>query len=132
MGLGMLLAGAVAAALAALVHVAIFVMESIGWRQPRVWRRFGLAAQGDADTVAPMAFNQGFYNLFLAIGVAVGLVLLATPVAQAGYGIAVFAVASMLAASLVLVLSRPSLWRAALTQGLLPLVALVLLVLAVA
>lgn len=132
MGLGMLLAGAVVAALAALVHVAIFVMESVGWRQERVWRRFGLRTRDEADTVAPMAFNQGFYNLFLAVGVVVGLVLLATPVAQAGFGITVFAAASMLAASLVLIASRPALWRAALSQGLLPLVALVLLVLAVA
>ena len=63
------------AALAALLHVYIFVMESIQWTQPRVWRRFGVADQAAADVTKPMAYNQGFYNLFLAIGVAIGLAL---------------------------------------------------------
>ena len=63
------------AALAALLHVYIFVMESVQWTQPRIWRRFGVADQAAADTTKPMAYNQGFYNLFLAIGVVIGLVL---------------------------------------------------------
>ena len=31
--------------------------------------------QAAADTTKPMAYNQGFYNLFLAIGAVIGLVL---------------------------------------------------------
>ena len=31
--------------------------------------------QAAADTIRPMAYNQGFYNLFLAIGAIIGVVL---------------------------------------------------------
>ncbi|MBI5161543.1 MAG: DUF1304 domain-containing protein [Micrococcales bacterium] len=124
----MLVAGAVLAGIAALIHVLIFVLESITWSVPRTWRRFGVTSQADAEVIRPMAFNQGFYNLFLAIGALVGIVLLATPVAQAGFAVTAFATASMLAAALVLVLSSPRLGRAAATQGAAPLVALILLV----
>ena len=62
-------------ALAALLHVYIFVMESVQWTQPRVWKRFGVPDQAAADTTKPMAYNQGFYNLFLAIGAILGIVL---------------------------------------------------------
>ena len=65
----------VIAALAALLHVYIFLMESVQWTQPRVWKRFGVPDQAAADTTKPMAYNQGFYNLFLAIGAVLGLVL---------------------------------------------------------
>jgi putative membrane protein len=114
------------AALAAVVHVAIFVMESVLWMRPAVWKRFGLRSQDDAQTIRPMALNQGFYNLFLAIGVVVGFVLLAHPsLLLAGAVLIFFSCASMLAAALVLVISNPKLARAALTQGLFPLIAVI-------
>jgi hypothetical protein len=50
----------IVAALAALLHVYIWVMESITWRQPETWKRFGVKDQDAADAVQPMAFNQGF------------------------------------------------------------------------
>lgn len=62
--------------LAVLFHVIAFVFESVLWTRPAVFARFGVASQADADTTGPMAYNQGFYNLGLAVGVAVGLVLL--------------------------------------------------------
>lgn len=111
------------AVLAGLVHVLIFVLESVLWSRPTVWSRFGFARQEDADVVRPMALNQGFYNLFLAVGVAIGLVLAAAGASAAGYGIALFSVASMLAAALVLVVSDPRLRRAAAVQGAMPLLA---------
>ena len=61
--------------LAALLHVYIFVMESVQWSQPRIWKRFGVPDQRTADATKPMAYNQGFYNLFLAIGAIIGIVL---------------------------------------------------------
>jgi putative membrane protein len=128
----LLIAGAVAAVLAALIHVLIFAFESVLWRRERVWRRFGVASQAEADTVQPMAYNQGYYNLFLAIGVGLGLTLWLSGAEAmgAGIGITLFALASMLLASVVLVTSSPSLARAAAaTQGALPLVAIALLVL---
>ncbi|MCU1599163.1 MAG: hypothetical protein JWQ47_2902 [Glaciihabitans sp.] len=121
--------GYIFATIAALVHVLIFLMESVFWMRPAVWKRFGLRSQDEADTIRPMALNQGFYNLFLSIGVGVGLVLLATPTLNFGASIIVFfSVACMLAASLVLVITNRRLARAALTQGLFPLLAIVFLV----
>ncbi|GAB2455962.1 putative membrane protein [Conyzicola lurida] len=126
----LLVIGAVFAVLAAVLHVVIFRLESINWSRPAVWKRFGVASQSDADVVRPMAYNQGFYNLFLGIGALLGAALLLTPVALAGYGIALFATGSMLAAATVLILSNRRLARAAITQGTFPLLAVLFLLLA--
>ena len=121
----------VVAALAALLHVYIFVMESIQWTQPRVWRRFGVTDQTAADITRPMAYNQGFYNLFLAIGAVIGLALFwagdAGATAQvAGRTLVLFSLGSMLAAALVLLTSGPKYARPAAIQGTLPLIGFVL------
>ena len=118
------------AALAALLHVYIFVMESVQWTQPRIWKRFGVPDQAAADTTRPMAYNQGFYNLFLAIGAILGLVLFwagghGTPLMAAGFALVLFSLGSMLAASLVLLTSGRRYLRAALIQGTLPLIGFV-------
>jgi putative membrane protein len=119
------------AALAALLHVYIFVMESVQWTQPKVWKRFGVADQTAADTTKPMAYNQGFYNLFLAIGVVIGLVLIfagsdAAPVRAAGLALVLFSLGSMVAAALVLLTTGMKYLRPALIQGTLPLIGFVL------
>src|SRR5690606_3642234 len=71
---GMVAAVVVLALLSAVLHVVIFVLEAVLFRRPDVHGRFA-TRPGDVDAVAPWAFNQGFYNLFLAIGAAVGAVL---------------------------------------------------------
>jgi len=120
--------GSIFVLLAAVIHVMIFVMESVLWSRPATWRRFGLRSQDDADTTKSMAFNQGFYNLFLAIAAALGIVLIGSPDwAQAGAALAIFACASMLLAAVVLVSSSPKLLRAALIQGLAPLLGIAFL-----
>lgn len=118
------------AALAALLHVYIWVMESVTWARPATWKRFGIRSQDEADTIKPMALNQGFYNLFLAIGVTVGLVLLSNDDRSVAQALIIFACASMVAAALVLVISNPRLARAALLQGFFPLLAVVFFVIA--
>ncbi len=120
------------AALAAIVHVLIFVMESVLWPKPATWRRFGLSSQSDADIVEPMAFNQGFYNLFLALGTGLGIFLLSYGNAMGGKWVLLVTLSSMVLASLVLVVSSRRLWRAALIQGVAPLLAVVFLLWAVA
>lgn len=116
--------------LAAVIHLVIFFMESILWSKPSVWKRFGLKTQQEADIVKPMAFNQGFYNVFLAIGAGIGLVMLGSASwAQGGIAIAIFACASMVLAALVLITSSPKLARAAALQGVAPLVGIVFLLL---
>ncbi len=118
--------------LAALVHVYIFVLESIRWREPSTWKIFGLRSQAEADTTAALAYNQGWYNLFLAIGAALGVVLLATDARQAGYALAFLAVGSMFAASVVLLSTGRSRLRSAAVQGTFPLLALIFLSLSLA
>lgn len=128
----LLVAGLVFVGLAALIHFYIFYLESIAWSKPRTWKAFGLRSQADADTVRPMAYNQGYYNSFLAAGIIVGIVLIATPrLEQAGVALVLFSAASMVFAATVLITSSPKLARAAVLQGAAPLVGSVLLVLAV-
>jgi len=130
MNTGLLVASTVLVGIAVLIHLYIFVLESIRWREPKTWRTFGVASQADADTVRPMAFNQGFYNLFLAIGSAIGLVLLWAGMPEAGAALVLLAAGSMVAAALVLILSSPKLARAAAIQGLAPLLGIIALLIA--
>jgi putative membrane protein len=113
-----------AAAIAALVHVWFFVLESLLFERPTVFGRFGLRSAEDAAIVRPMAFNQGFYNLFLAIGIAVGLVLVATGQEAAGRAIVLFACACMVGAGIVLLATNRRFLTAAAIQAGPPLVAL--------
>ena len=116
--------------LAAAIHVLIFFLESILWQKPSTWKRFGLKTQEEADTVKPMAFNQGFYNLFLAIGVGVGLVMLGAGNFAGGTAIAIFAALSMVLAATVLIVSSPKLARSAALQGVAPLIGVLFLIIA--
>jgi putative membrane protein len=121
--------GSVLAVVAALIHVYIWVLESVQWTKESTRRVFGVQSAADAELMRPLAYNQGFYNLFLAIGVVAGVVmLLATTVAQAGFAVAIFGLLCMLLAAVVLITSNPKLARSAVIQGLAPLLALVFLV----
>ena len=121
--------GTILIAAAALVHLGFFAMESVLWSSPAVWRRFGIPTQRDADAIRPMAYNQGFYNLFLAGGASVGLVLYWTTLREVGFGLVFFTATCMVLAAVVLLTTGRSFARAALLQGVLPLVGLVLLAL---
>lgn len=123
--------GSIFVFIAAVIHVLIFFLESVLWSKPSTWKRFGLKSQAEADIVRPMAFNQGFYNLFLAIGVGIGLVLMGVVGAkQPGMAIALFSALSMVLAALVLVTSSPKLARSAAIQGIAPLIGVIFLTVA--
>ena len=113
------------AVLSAAVHVLIFYWESVAWTRPAVWKRFGLARQEDAETTRTLAYNQGFYNLFLAIGVAAGVAQIAAGAEIAGRSIVLFACLCMVWAGIVLLVTSPRLAQAALVQLAPPLVAIV-------
>lgn len=123
----MVIAGLVFAGLAALLHVFIFYLESMAWTT-RARAVFGTTAQ-EAEATREMAFNQGFYNLFLAITVGLGIVLHAAGQQAVGATLVLTGAGSMVAASLVLLLSSPDKAGAAIKQGALPAVGVVLLVL---
>ena len=127
----MITAGLVFAVLAALLHVYIFVMESLTWTSARTRATFGTTPE-TAETTKELAFNQGFYNLFLAIVTAIGVVAVLVGAKAVGVTLVFAGVGSMLAAALVLLLSSPEKARAAVTQGAFPLIAVVLLVIGLA
>jgi putative membrane protein len=122
----MVYAGLSFAGLAALLHVYIWVMESLTWTSARTRATFG-TTQAEALATKELAFNQGFYNLFLAIVTFVGIVIGGFGHFSVGLALIFAGTGSMLAAALVLLVSSPDKARAAITQGVLPLVAIVLL-----
>ena len=121
----MLLVGIIAAFLAAALHVFIFYIESFAWIT-RALSVFGMDRES-AEATKEMAFNQGFYNFFLAIEAFVGIAVyfLASP--TVGLTLALFGVGSMLAAALLLFVTSPDKRSAAIKQGFLPLLAVVTL-----
>ncbi|MGO4653088.1 DUF1304 domain-containing protein [Arthrobacter sp. 2RAF22] len=119
------------ALLASLLHVYIFSMESITWTRPATWQRFSLASKADAETTRSLAYNQGFYNLFLAIGALAGIVVIALGHRQVGWTLVFSSCGSMLLAAIVLALGGRKYFRAAVLQGTTPLLAVVTGVLAV-
>jgi putative membrane protein len=124
----MITAGLVFAALAALLHVYIFVMESLTWTSPRTRATFGTTPQ-EAETTKLLAFNQGFYNLFLAIVTGIGIAAVGLGHNAVGATLVFAGVGSMAAAAVVLLVSARDKARAAVTQGTFPVIAIVLLLL---
>ena len=114
----MTLAAQVLAVIAAILHVVFFAFESVLWTRPAVYRRFGIASQAQADTIRPMAYNQGFYNLALAIGAVVGVVLLGLDgdAALVGRTLVAFATACMAFAGVILATTGPAYRRSAAIQ----------------
>ena len=124
----MLIAAQLVAGLAAVLHVVFFVFESLLWTRPEVYARFGIASREQAETIRPMAFNQGFYNLALAVGLFVGIVMLGRDGAAGVVGktLVIFATGCMVVAGLVLASTGRKYWRAAAIQLVPAAVALVL------
>jgi putative membrane protein len=122
----MVIAGLVLAGLAALFHVYVFYLESLAWSNGRTRAAFGTTVE-DAAVTKPLAFNQGFYNLFLAIVVVTGIVAFAANTPVVGATLVFAGAGSMIGAGLVLLLSNRDLARAALAQLVPPLLAVILL-----
>ncbi|MBT2567934.1 DUF1304 domain-containing protein [Arthrobacter sp. ISL-85] len=132
----MILASLLFAFLAGALHVFIFTMESLTWTRPATWKRFGVASQSDAEATRSLAYNQGFYNLFLAIGAFIGVGLVAFGGAGSGQDVAGWTLlftccGSMLLAAAILAFTGRKYLRAAATQGSTLLLAVVLGLLAV-
>jgi putative membrane protein len=123
----MITAAVVFAALAALLHVYIFTMESLTWTSKRTRATIGTTAE-EAETTKLLAFNQGFYNLFLAIVGGVGIAAIDLGHRDIGAALIFAGIGSMAAAAVVLLASAPDKARAAVTQGTFPVIAVVLLV----
>jgi putative membrane protein len=103
-------------------HLVVFALESLLFRKPSTYRRFLVKDETEMAAARPWAFNQGFYNLFLAIGALGGLIW----GGDKGDAIALFSCACMAGAGVVLVASDRRMVRAAVTQAVPPIIALVL------
>lgn len=125
----MLALGLIFLGLAALIHVYIFVLESLRWTAPATRKTFG-TSEADAEITKPLAYNQGFYNLFLAITVVVGIALVSSGALAPGAALLFAGGGSMVAAGLVLLTSDPSKARAALIQLAAPAIGLLFLLIA--
>lgn len=128
----MIILGLALAGLAALVHVYIFYLESLAWTSDRARATFGTGTVAEAESQKALAFNQGFYNLFLAIAVFAGIAFVAVGELAIGATLVFTGAGSMIAASLVLLLSDPSKASAALKQGVIPALGVVALILGLA
>jgi putative membrane protein len=106
--------------LPALLHLYIFVLESFLWGKPRTNQVFGLRP-ADVEVTRPLAFNQGVYNLLLAVAVIAGWSLwMGVPAFDkgpfAGKVLMVYGLGSVAVAGLTLLSSAPKLWLSALVQ----------------
>ncbi|MEU4605327.1 DUF1304 domain-containing protein [Kribbella sp. NPDC023972] len=108
--------------LAGVFHLAVFAMESLLFRRPSTYRRFRVKDDAQATVVRPWAFNQGFYNLFLALGALGGLIA----GGDEGHAIALFSCGCMAAAGIVLIASDRRMAQAAASQAVPPILALML------
>ncbi len=112
----LLVVGSIFIAVAAIFHVYFFTLESLTWRSPKTWKTFGLPSQEHAEIIQPMAFNQGFYNLFIALGSLTGIAILGIN-STVGYTLMIFASTCMIGAGAVLFFSVKKSRKAAIIQG---------------
>ncbi|SCX37799.1 putative membrane protein [Klenkia marina] len=122
----MVVAGLVLVGVAAAIHLYIFVLESLAWTGEKARATFG-TTPAEAEATRSMAFNQGFYNLFLAVEIAAGIVVVAAGATAVGATLVFVGAGSMVAAGLVLLTSDRSKTRPALIQLTPPLLGIALL-----
>ncbi len=113
--------------LSGILHIQFWLLEAVWWRQERIWKRFGIRSQDQADGLAFNMINQGYYNLFLGIGAIVGAILLPFDV-PGRTTLLGYCCLFMVGAGLVLFVSRRSMARAALIQAVPPLITLIALI----
>lgn len=113
------------------VHVVVFLAESVFWLKPLIYERVvekinapvGVDYYEQAQILEVLFLNQGFYNLFVALGGIAGFVLYRTGRQQAGITLIGYVCLFALGAGLTLALSAAT-YIAAMVQGLPPLLAL--------
>lgn len=111
--------------LAGLIHIGFFILESFLFQRANGYKYFKLPAE-DHQASKIWAYNQGYYNLFLACGILVSIrgFILEETWAQV---LVSFCALSMIGAGAVLFASSPKLMRGALIQTLPPVLGLIFL-----
>ncbi len=105
------------AAFIASIHIYVFILESLSWGKPAVNKTFRVKPE-EVETIRSWAFNQGFYNLFLAAAIVTGFILMYFNKEDSGRTLVDYAVCSVFAAGAVLFFSAPQLRLSALIQAL--------------
>lgn len=123
----MLAAACMCAILAGLLHVLIFVLESFRWTDPKTMRIFSIPSLEEAEATKEMAYNQGFYNLFLGVMALVGAVTVLAGHHTVGITLMAAGTLSMALAAMVLFAGSPDKRGAAAKQFAFPALALVFL-----
>jgi putative membrane protein len=112
------------AIIAVLFHVMAFVLESVLFRRPAA-QTLLLGRPEPSPSVRLWAFNQGFYNLFLAAGPVAGLVAYHAGRVDVGRALVIYGCAFMAACGVVLFVSDRRLWKGMIGQSAPPLIALI-------
>lgn len=106
--------------LAAMIHIYIFVLETFLFQKAEGYKAFKIKKE-DHEAVKPWAFNQGFYNLFLAVGMLIGLYhVIKLEIKVAGVMVS-FSGFCMIIAGLVLFVTQKKMRRGACIQMIPPL-----------
>ena len=101
--------------LASLIHISFFVLESIVFKNPKIYRLFGVKKE-EFEIIQPWAFNQGLYNLFFAVGMFWGLRLIFKGQIVAAGAMVSFCGLSMIGAGLTLYFTKKTMKKAAWIQ----------------
>lgn len=112
------------AVVAVVFHVVAFVLESFLFHRSDV-QTFLLGRPEPAEGVRLWAFNQGFYNLFLAAGPVAGLIAHYAGYTDVGRTLVVYGCAFMVGCGIVLFISDRKLWRSMIGQSGPPFIALI-------
>ncbi|PIP94931.1 MAG: epimerase [Bdellovibrio sp. CG12_big_fil_rev_8_21_14_0_65_39_13] len=108
------------AIISALIHILFFTLESVVFTK-KLGRTIFRMTEEQAQANRLFAFNQGFYNLFLALGIFASISL-------EKEALLIFCLSSMFLAGIVLVFSSKELWRGTVIQSIPPLIALLTLI----
>lgn len=101
--------------IAALIHILFFILESVLFQKKDGYKYFRVRPEHH-ESVKKWAFNQGFYNLFLALGMFVGLYYVTQLEIRLAGMMVSFCGLSMIAAGCVLFFSDKTMRRGAWIQ----------------
>ncbi len=112
--------------LAGFIHLGFFILESFIYQKEGAHTKLGLTKEQHA-AIKVWAFNQGFYNLFLALGTFTGLSFVLKKQIMVAGVLTGFCGLSMIVAGVVLWLTVPHVRKMALLQLLPPLIGFIFL-----
>ena len=122
------------AIITAIFHILFFVAESILWLEPYIYKNIlsqpdssiGIGLFEQATIMETVFFNQGFYNLFLALGLIAGIILVKKDRAEKGITLIGYCCLFAFGAGVVLALSAGAFLGAA-VQAVPPMIVLIFL-----